>query len=359
MAEDQRKTTTSDRLTTVLSYGTILLLGYLVYLIAVPFLVPLAWSAVLAIFFHPAYVWMSKRMTKGYAATVVTLGVTFLLIVPALCVLLMATKEAVDGSARIQAMISSGADLMPAKPVDWVRSQLPESLQNVDLLGPLRQGAERVAATMASRLGGLLKNLLAFFVNLFILLFALFFMFRDGDKILGALRHLLPFEKDLQESIWKESRDLIFASVAVAILIALIQGFLGGVAFAVTGLPAPVFVGVLIGFCSIIPVVGSALIWIPAALWLGLTGHWGKAVVLAAICGGIAGTADNLVRPLLLRNRTKLNDLLLFLSIVGGLDVFGLLGLVAGPTIVAAALGVFRAYAANRESEDVPAEGPA
>jgi predicted PurR-regulated permease PerM len=107
--------------------------------------------------------------------------------------------------------------------------------------------------------------------------------------------------------------------------------------------------GVLIAFFSIVPVVGSALIWIPAVVWLAVSGHWGKAIVVAAICGGVAGVADNLVRPLLLRNRTRLNDLLLFISILGGLNAFGLLGLVAGPTIVAAALAVFRVYMERRE----------
>jgi predicted PurR-regulated permease PerM len=146
-----------------------------------------------------------------------------------------------------------------------------------------------------------------------------------------------------------ESGELIFASVAVALLIAIIQGLLGGLAFAFTGLGAPVFMGVLIAFFSIVPVVGSALIWFPAAGWLAFQGHWGKALLVLVICGGVAGVADNIVRPLLLRNRTRLNDLLLFISILGGLDVFGLLGLVAGPTIVAAALGVFRVYVAHRD----------
>jgi len=96
-------------------------------------------------------------------------------------------------------------------------------------------------------------------------------------------------------------------------------------------------------------VVGSALVWAPAVLWLGFQGHWGKALVVLAISGGVATVADNIVRPLLLRNRTRLNDLLLFISILGGLDAFGLLGLVIGPTVVAAALGVFRVYMEHRE----------
>jgi predicted PurR-regulated permease PerM len=114
--------------------------------------------------------------------------------------------------------------------------------------------------------------------------------------------------------------------------------------------PGPVFLGVLIAFCSIIPVVGSGLVWVPAAIWLAIDGRWGKALVVLAICGGVATVADNIVRPLLLRNRTRLNDLLLFVSILGGLNVFGLLGLIVGPTIVAAGLGVLRVYV-SRQTE--------
>jgi predicted PurR-regulated permease PerM len=95
--------------------------------------------------------------------------------------------------------------------------------------------------------------------------------------------------------------------------------------------------------------VGSALIWVPAALWLGFSGHWGKGLAILIICGAVAGVADNIIRPLLLRNRTRLNELLLFIGVLGGLQVFGLLGLVAGPTIVAAAMGVFQVYMDRRD----------
>jgi len=349
MTQANRNTTTSDRLTTVLSYGALLLLGYLVFLITSPFLIPLAWSAVLAIFFYPAYQQVERRFSSTWAAALCTIGVTLLLIVPALMVLLYAAREAIEASARIRETLSSGGSLVPLNLANSLRNHLPESWQNIDFAGPLRQGAETIASYLASRVGAMLKNLFSFFVSLFILLFALFFMFRDGEKVLRAVRHLIPFDREIQEDMLTESRDLIFASVAVALLIAAIQGVLGGIAFKLTGLSAPVFMGVLIAFFSIVPVVGSALIWVPAALWLGFNGHWGKAVVVFAICGGVAGFADNLVRPLLLRNRTRLNDLLLFISILGGLDVFGLLGLVVGPTVVAAALGVFRVHMDHQE----------
>jgi predicted PurR-regulated permease PerM len=349
MTQANRNTTTSDRLTTVLSYGALLLLGYLVFLITSPFLVPLAWSAVLAIFFYPVYTHLERRFSGTWAAIICTLGVTFLLIVPVILVMLYAAREAIEASAGIRETFNTNGSGAVQDSFNRLRQHLPESLQNIDFIGSLRQASEKIASFLAGSIGSLVKNVFAFLVNLFILLFALFFVFRDGDRILRAVRHLLPFEREIQEDMLRESRDLIFASVAVALLIAAIQGVLGGLAFELTGLRGPVFLGVLVAFCSIIPVVGSSLIWLPAGVWLAVNGHWGKALVILAICGGVAGLADNIVRPLLLRNRTRLNDLLLFVSILGGLNVFGLLGLVVGPTIVAAALGILRVYMDHQE----------
>src|SRR5262249_26246937 len=150
------------------------------------------------------------------------------------------------------------------------------SWQTVDLSDSLRQAAEKAATFLGQRFAGLLRNLVSFGVDLVLLIFALFFMFRDGREILRGLRHLMPFEDDIQEEVLGESKELIFASVAVALVIAAIQGSLGALAFAITGVPTPLFWGVLIGFFSLVPVVGSALIWVPAAAWLGFTGHWGK-----------------------------------------------------------------------------------
>jgi predicted PurR-regulated permease PerM len=344
---------TTDRLTTLLSYGALLLLLYLVYLIFRPFFAPLLWSAVLAIFFYPLYERLLRNMSPNRAALLSTLAVTFLLIVPSLFILYYTARQGVDATARIQAALlarGNGTEQSIMATVEvWARNHLPEPLQSINIEDRLQEGVERFGTFVASSIGALLKNLLNFFVALFLMIFTLFFMLRDGDSVVRALRHLLPFDPEIQNDMMKESRELIFASVAVALIIAVIQGVLGGVAFRITGLPTAVFWGVVIAFCSLIPVVGSALVWLPASLWLLFSGHWGKAIVVLAICGGISSVADNIVRPLLLSNRTRLNDLLLFIGVIGGLEAFGLLGLVAGPTIVAAAMGVFRVYMERNE----------
>jgi len=338
-------------LTTVLSYGALLLLIYLVFRIVEPFLEPLAWSGVLAIFFYPVHERIMRRLRPNRAALVSTLGVTLLLIVPALVVLFYTARQAIDAMAQLQAALMDPDRALQSHVVEWIRRHLPHAWQTADFSQPLRQGAERIATFLAARLGGLVKNLFTFFVDLFIVIFALFFMFRDGDEIVRGASHLVPFDESIQEDMVRESRDLIFASVAVALVIALLQGALGGLAFTVGGISSPIFWAVLIAFFSLVPVVGSALIWVPAALFLAFTGHWGRAIAVVVICGGVAGVADNIVRPLLLRNRTHLNELLLFLGVLGGLQTFGLLGLVIGPTIVAAAMGVFRVYAEHRDRQ--------
>ena len=347
------KTTTSSQLTTVLSYGAILLLGYFVFLIAEPFLVPLAWSAVLAIFFYPLHEKLLRKMKPTPAAMTSTLGVTLLLIVPAIVVLVFTAREALDATARLQTQLAVHGQgpneglLMRGE--EWIRMRLPESWRSIDMSDPVQQGAEKIASFLGARFAGLLRNLVSFFVDLFILIFALFFMFRDGEEIVRGAKHLLPFDEDIQTDMLEESKELIFASVAVGLLVAAIQGLLGGLSFTLTGISSPIFWGVLIAFFSLVPVVGSALIWGPAALWLGFSGHWGKALLVVVICGGVSTVADNIVRPILLRNRTRLNELLLFIGVLGGLEAFGLLGLVAGPTIVAAAMGVFRVYMEHRD----------
>jgi predicted PurR-regulated permease PerM len=346
-------TTTSSQLTTVLSYGAILLLGYFVFLIAEPFLVPLAWSAVLAIFFYPLHEKLLRKMKPTAAAMTSTLGVTLLLIVPAIVVLVFTAREALEATARLQsalAMHGQGpSEGLTLRAEEWVRMRLPESWRTLNLSDPLQQAAEKIASFLGREFASLLKNLVTFFVDLFISIFALFFMFRDGEDIVRGAKHLLPFDEEIQTDMVEESKELIFASVAVGLLVAVIQGFLGGISFALTGISTPIFWGVLIAFFSLVPVVGSALIWGPAALWFLFSSHWGKALLVVAICGGVSTVADNIVRPMLLRNRTRLNELLLFIGVLGGLEAFGLLGLVAGPTIVAAAMGVFRVYMEHRD----------
>jgi predicted PurR-regulated permease PerM len=337
-------TTTSDRLTTVLSYGVLLLLIYLVFRICEPFLTALGWAAVLAIFFYPIHERLARRFSATKAAVVSTLAMTFLLIVPAMLVATLFVREAVSVSRGLERSIVDEHAPLLKRSWDWIGKHVPGADPNADALDMLQQAAQKQAGFLAERLGTILRNVATFVFNLFVMVFAMFYFFRDANRIMWGIRRILPFDAEHRETMIAQARDLISASVTTSLIIAAIQGTLGGLGFAIVKLPTPLFWGVAMGFFSLVPVVGSALIFVPAALWLGFTGHWGRALILLAICAGVSTVVDNVVRPLLLGGRTELNGLVIFISVVGGVGLFGMLGLVLGPILVATAAGVLSVY---------------
>jgi predicted PurR-regulated permease PerM len=185
-------------------------------------------------------------------------------------------------------------------------------------------------------------------VSFITMVFAVFFFFRDARAIVDTIRRLLPFEEERREQILAQAHDLIFATVVSGLIVAAVQGLLGGVAFAVLGIGEPVFWGVMMAFFCLLPVLGAWVIWVPAAIWLGVTGHVTQAVILAGFGAAVVGLVDNFLRPALLAGRAELNGLLIFVGLLGGVTVFGLLGLVLGPIILATVAILFDAYTLPR-----------
>lgn len=346
---------TTSRLTAVVSYGVLLLLIYLVFRISEPFLSALAWAAILATFFYPMHMRLAKRLSSVQASVISTVAVTILLIAPAILVTTLFVREAVSISRGVQHSIVEQHAPIIAKTWAWIAQHVPGMDPNANIFETLEQGIEKEAGFLAERIGTILKNIAAFLFDLFVMIFAMFYFFRDAEKILGAVRSILPFDAQHQDAMIVQIRDLISASVITSLLVAAIQGALGGVGFALVGLPAPVFWGVLMAFFSLIPIVGSGLIFVPASLWLGFTGHWGRAILLLAICAGVSTVMDNVLRPLLLGGRTELSGLVIFISVVGGVNLFGMLGLVLGPILVAMAAGVLSVYRESAESPPITA----
>ena len=347
--------TTSDRLTTVLSYGVLLLLIYLVFRIYEPFLSALGWAAILVIFFYPMQRGLARRFSARRAAVISTLAVTILLIAPAILVTTLFVREAVSVSRGVQHSFVEQRTPVVAKSWAWIAQHVPGLDPNADIFGMLQQGVQKEAGFLAERLGTILRNIAAFIFDLFVMIFAMFYFFRDGDQMIRGVRSILPFDAEHRETMIAQAGELISASVTTSLIIAAIQGILGGVGFVIVGLPTPLFWGVAMAFFSLIPVVGSGLIFVPASLWLVFTGHWGRAIILVAICAGVSTVADNLVRPLLLGGRTELSGLVIFISVVGGVALFGMLGLVLGPILVATAAGVLSVYIERPESPPITA----
>jgi predicted PurR-regulated permease PerM len=166
------------------------------------------------------------------------------------------------------------------------------------------------------------------------MLFALFFMLRDGDALSRQLRDRLPFSDDESERLMAETRDLVTTSVGAGVAVATAQGLIGAAAFWIAGIEAPVVWGAIIALCSVLPVVGAAIVWVPAAIGLLLSGEIGRGVFMLLIGTFGISMADNVIRPILLAGKTSVSGLVIFFGLIGGVAAFGLLGLVIGPIIL-------------------------
>jgi predicted PurR-regulated permease PerM len=348
------KTTLSERLTAIISYGVLLLLIYLVFRIFEPFLEPLAWAAVLVIFFYPMHCWLLRRFSPRKAAICSTVTILVLLIVPAIFMTTLFVREAAGIARGIQQSIVEHRAPRLATAWIWIAQHVPFLNPNIDIVETLQETIRDQARLIGERVGAMLRSTVIFLFNLFVMIFAMLSIFRYSGPVARALRSLLPFDADHREAIIAQARELISAGVGMGLALAVIQGVLGGLSFALVRLPAAFFWGVAMAFFSLVPVIGSGIIFVPAALWLGLNGRWGSAILVLAICAGVSAIIDNIVRPLLLGGRTEVSSFEIFVGVLGGISVFGLLGLVLGPVLVATAHSILTVYTDSVES---PADG--
>ena len=343
-----------NRFSNVLFYGVVLVLAYLVFRVFQPFLAPLGWAAVFAVIFYSLNKRFERKWGRTQSAVLITLGVTVILIVPVLLLSAMFVREGIAAARDIQVAMEGGGYGWLSHAWGWLASHIAIGGVRVDLPDLVRQGANRAGEYMATELGRVIRNTVVFLFELFVMLFALFYFLRDGDSILDRFRNFLPFEETMTERMLGEARELIFASITTSLVIAAVQGMICGGAFAIVGLGSPVFWGAVMGFLSLLPVVGAWPVWIPGAIWLFSTGHTGRGLILIAICGALGATIDNILRPMLLGGRASLNGLLVFIGVLGGIAVFGVLGVVLGPIVVATAVGILDVYS----GKDVAARSP-
>jgi predicted PurR-regulated permease PerM len=208
-----------------------------------------------------------------------------------------------------------------------------------------------VGVTIAGQTLGFLGGVVSIIAQMFFVIFTMYYFFKDGEQIYAVLRNALPLERRQAESVMTRTREVIDASVYGVLSIAIIQGVLGGLAFWVLGLPSAIIWAVVMTFLSMIPMLGSFVVWLPAAIYLAVTGHWTKALILVLWGTLVIGTVDNFLRPMLVGSRTRLHELLIFFAVLGGLSVFGVLGVVLGPVVVAITLAVFEVLQKAGETE--------
>jgi predicted PurR-regulated permease PerM len=320
----------------VILYGALLILS--------PFLTAITWAGILAVLTYPAYAWVLKllRGRATLAALIVILAITLLITVPGVEIALFLSEEAVELVQSVRALLSDqGIQEWAQKP--WVQqlmgwwSMVSFRLLDfkIDWKEMLVQGAQASSSFLVSRVAGVAQNVLVFAVDFTITLFTLFFFLRDGADFCARIRRLLPMDYERQQRLFQNIVNAITAVVHGCLLVAMIQGLLAGLAYWLCGVPYAVLWGVVTAFAALLPVGGTTLVSIPAALYLFFHGDNLKGILLLAWCLGVVVMIDNVLKPLFIGTRIKMPLFFLFFGILGGLATFGALGLILGPVLFA------------------------
>ncbi|MGC8763443.1 MAG: AI-2E family transporter [Acidobacteriota bacterium] len=336
---------------TLLYFVGFLAMAALAVVLLKPFLSSLAWAAVLALAARPLHrkflSWCKGR--ENLSAFLSTAVVVLVLVLPLLVLAVLFAGEATQVVIALEGYASTGqipgVEAVLANPrvqsfLDWAQPYV----KDLDLK-PLALAAMKTVSTVAIALSkAAFKNLFAALLKFFVMVAILFFAFRDGDRIALAFWDVIPLKRCDKDLIASAVRRVVYAVLYGIILTCVVQGALGGVGFALVGLPSPVFFGAVMVVFAFIPVVGTALVWVPGALYLFAAGHTGKAVFLLLWSAAVVSSIDNVIRPYFISNRSKLPLLVILLGVLGGMASMGFLGILVGPLFFAVALEVFRVY---------------
>ena len=321
------------------------------------------WGAVLAILFNALFLRLLRKMPqKRTLAALLTLSIILVLVIlPVGLISALLTQEAASVYQRVQSgELSFGRyfqQIYNALPA-WVTGILDRSgLQNLGLIqeritSSLTQGSQFIA-TQALNIG---QNAFDFFVSFFIMLYLLFFFLRDGGALSRRIKEAIPLEADIKRNLFSKFTTVIRATVKGNIVVAVMQGALGGLIFWFLGIHAPVLWGTLMAFLSLLPAVGAAMVWIPVAIYFLATGALWQGILLIAYGVLVIGLVDNILRPILVGKDTKMPDYVVLVSTIGGMSLFGLNGFVIGPVIAAMFMAAWDIFMKAREDE--PAEPP-
>lgn len=335
---------------------------YLFYRIIVPFFVPIAWAAVFAILFHPFYRRLVPRVRREGLASVLMCLLIFLLIIgPVGYLMVQLVNEAAQAVSYVNNMYKTGElKEMLSLDVPWVQS-LKESLSQyydlsrIDLDEIIKDAANAISQIVVQQTSAIIANgaqIVFYFVLMF---FTMYYFFIDGGRLVNRLRRLMPLTEEQVNLTFKQLYDIIQATMYGGLVVAVVQGLIGGIIFWAVGIPSAVFWGGIMAFLSIIPIVGAFIVYIPAGIILIIAGSWVKGIVVILIGTLVISQIDNVLRPYLISGKAAMHPLLLFFSIMGGISLFGLLGIIVGPMVAAVFVTLLRIFETRLHSEEIKA----
>lgn len=343
------------------------LLGWMAYEVVRPFLVAIGWGAAITVVTFPAYAWLRRKLggRSGVAAALMVLGIVVLLVAPTVTLMTSLSRQAAELYPKLEQLASRENPLLAVRDRLESYKEHPVLGGAAGRIGSFLSSSGDVRSTLSDFLkkaiGGVtgmvtaaLSNVLAFLLNLLLTLAALGIFYTRGEALLEEATSLLPLREERGRELMSRLGTVTRAVVKGVGLTCIAQGALGGLGWWVAGLPSPLLFGTVMAFGSLVPVVGTMIVWLPGALYLLFTGKTAAGIGLI-LWGALAvGNIDNVLRPLLVGGNIGIPMPLLIVGILGGLVAFGLSGLVLGPLSIAALLFVLEEYHLQDAAEGAP-----
>jgi predicted PurR-regulated permease PerM len=341
----------------VLVAGLILGIVLLTFSVLQPFIVPLIWGGILAYVSWPLQKRMERvlRQRVGLAAVLTTLIVTLAIVVPLVWLILMVRVEAVDAYARVQAFLASKPTLPPSlRELPWIGAWAQDMLQQLSadptaIQQQLVLTLEQSSIEMSKLIGGVGRNV----AKLFFAVLSMYFLLRDGPRLIREARAILegilgPRVHDYLDAIGATTQAVVYALILGAIA----QGAVAGIGYFFAGVEAPVLMAAITALIALIP-FGAPLVWGSLALWMLVNGNVGHGIFLLVWGALVVSWVDNLVRPMVISNATRMPFLLVVFGVLGGVLAFGLVGLFIGPVLLAVSLAIWREWLEEHQQKDV------
>lgn len=317
------------------------------------FISPLSWAIILALVFYPLY-GRFVTLLKG-RKSLSALFVCFLVILVTLAPLIFFSGTIVREFLGFYRQVGAWVEAKQYEvvwqhvmdsPLKRVWEVFNEKTSGIELnLGSLiTQSAQTISETIAKHIQAGAKNFIVFIFRYCLAIFILFFFLRDGEALGRGLKDLFPMSRENKLVVFSRLTTTVSAVVQGQVITGGAQGLLGGIAYWVLGVPYPVFLAVLTSFLALIPVGGAVFVWLPSALYLYLTGHWGKGIALFLWGALVISMIDNILKPLLIGGKTNIPTLFLFLSILGGIAFYGIIGIFLGPVMLTLFLTLIEIY---------------
>jgi predicted PurR-regulated permease PerM len=324
--------------------AVLLIAVYICWLMFQPFFDVLMWAAVLAVVFYPMHRRIRAETRRPtLAAALSTLLVVLFILLPVTFVTVAVVRALTQVAQSFQAPDHSWSVPVPAvvtRGLEWIGRYVDIQIDRASAARFVAERMQTWGATLAASTLMVVGGAVGAITQTLLVIFTLFYFFRDGERIRQAVYETVPLERVQWQDIASRTRDVIGATVYGVLAIAAIQGTLGTFIFWILGLPSPLLWGVVMFFLSMIPMAGAFLVWAPAALYLALTGAFTQAIILVIWGVVVIGGIDNVLSPRLVGQRARLHELLIFFAVLGGLQVFGVLGLILGPVVVAMTLAL-------------------